>query len=143
MDIDPRDIAAGLILISLVLAGIYYLWGLNSGTEVSIGDYTTHDCSGRLASLSQEYGNATTQDEFFLDGNDIYLIDFNSSWAVPFSGQDCRIIEESNLSETAFQTSYFKENLAQVDSGFFNSTRDCINIAAAKGASNACDLTGM
>jgi len=130
------------VLAVLVLAAFSIYWGLNSGSKVEIGNYTTHSCSDKLSRFSNEYGSLSQLDGFFLDGNDMYLIRFNNSWVVPFDGGTCKI-EESSLGKEIFRTSSFKSNIANISDGFFSSTRDCIDIAGAKGASNICDVTGL
>lgn len=147
MDVDLPAIfqasAAALVLMFIALAFIYPYLGGTSATQVSIGQYIRHDCEARLATLSQEYGDSAAQDSFFVNGNDISIVKFNSSWTVPINGQDCRIIEDDRLGKESFQLERFRTNLRRFNGDFFSATRDCLNVKSAKGASDVCELTGM
>lgn len=131
-------LAAGVII---ALAAIF--WGLNSGSKIELGDFEKHDCEDKLLQFSSEYGFKEVKDDFFFNANDFYIIDFNSSWELPFSGKECKIIEDESLAKEIFKTSSFKETIKSIDENFFSSTRDCINVAGYKGASNICEVTGL
>ena len=127
-----------LILLGLGVAlGILAInIGLQSGSKVSYSSFQSFDCPTRLQILSSDYGAYAEKERFFLSNREIEFVDFNNNWLVPISTDNCRIIE--NNSKVYFQTLYLKRNLVDVPVNYFASTRDCVNIAAAKGDKEIC-----
>lgn len=136
-------IVAGIIILIIILIIVAFFSGRASATKVEFANYESHDCSNKLGILSNEYGVFSEKDGFFLNGNDFYLIDFNSEWIVPFSGATCRINEDGPIAQEIFKIGRFKRNIEGYPEDFFSRTRDCFNVSVAKGMENICNVSGI
>jgi len=134
--LDFRYVLPILLGLGVALGILAINIGLQSGSEVNYGSFQSFDCPTRLQILSSDYGVYSEKERFFLSGHETQFVDFNNNWLVPISTDNCRIIEDNF--EVYFQTLYLKRNLVAVPINYFASTRDCVNIAAAKGDNEIC-----